>query len=149
MSAQIPSPLADPRTADTRPVGLARADAPRLLFLKAARLMAIGGANDARAASVVMGWFGRNYRRPLVLMRALMLEMARVSQRRIQLAPPCSSRLTRDEATMLRALAREEWQIDRCHEDACALLAIDDALGTATCFQAVANCFEDLGAPLR
>jgi len=149
MSAPFPTPIADSRIADTHPAGLNRTDAPRLLFLKTARLMAIGGANDARAASVMMGWFGRNYRRPLVLMRALMLEMARISQRRIQLAPPCSNRLTRDEAMMLRALAREEWQIDRCHEDACALLAVDDALGTATCFQAVANCFEDMGAPLR
>ncbi|MGE4429924.1 MAG: DUF6628 family protein [Sphingobium sp.] len=119
------------------------------MFLKTARLMAIGGANDARAASVMMGWFGRNYRRPLVLMRALMLELARVSQRRIQLAPPCSARLTRDEATMLRALGYEEWQMERCHGDACALLDVDNALGAATCFQAVAACFEDLGAPLR
>ncbi|MPT46923.1 MAG: hypothetical protein E2598_00695 [Sphingobium sp.] len=111
--------------------------------------MAIGGANDARATSIIMGWFGRNYRRPLILMRALMLELARASHRSIQLAPPCSTRITRDEATMLRALGREESQINACHRDACALLATDTALGAATCFQAVSNCFEDLGTPLR
>ncbi|GLT01960.1 hypothetical protein GCM10007897_33620 [Sphingobium jiangsuense] len=149
MTAPFPTPLADSRAADLRLSCPARTDGPRLLFLKTARLMAIGGANDARAASVMMGWFGRNYRRPLILIRALMLEMARISERRIQLAPPCSNRLTRDEATMLRALGRPEWQIDRCHDDACALLSVDNALGAATCFQAVASCFEDLGAPVR
>jgi len=149
MTAPFPSPLADLPAADPRVSGHCRMDGPRLLFLRTARLMAIGGANDARAASVMMGWFGRNYRRPLVLVRALMLEMARISERRIQLAPPCSTRLTRDEATMLRALGRAEWQIDRCHDDACALLSVDNALGAATCFQAVATCFEDLGAPVR
>ncbi len=149
MSVPFPNLIAESSIADTRMAGMNRSDAPRLLFLKTARLMAIGGANDARATSIMIGWFGRNYRRPLVLMRAMMLEMARISQRRIQLAPPCTNRLTRDEALMLRALSRPESQIDSCHEDACTLLAVDNALGTATCLQAVANCFEDLGAPLR
>ncbi|TNE42080.1 MAG: hypothetical protein EP321_15985 [Sphingomonadales bacterium] len=120
-----------------------------MIFLKAARLMAIGGVNDAGAAALMLGWFGRTYRRPLVLMRALMLELSRVSQRRIELAPPCSGRLTRDEAAMLRAMGREEWQIDRSHDDACELLATDNALGAAICFQAVSTCFADLGSPLR
>ncbi|OYW88845.1 MAG: hypothetical protein B7Z20_01565, partial [Sphingobium sp. 32-64-5] len=131
MTAPFPSPLRPVPVADLRPARLTRTDAPRLLFLKTVRLMAIGGANDARAASVMMGWFGRNYRRPLVLMRALMLELARVSQRRIQLAPPCSTRLTRDEATILRALGYQEWQMDRCHRDTCLLLDVDHALGAA------------------
>ncbi len=126
-----------------------RLDAPRQLFLKVARFMAIGGINDARAAALLLGCFGRNYRRPLILIRALVLEIARVSERRIQLAPPCSIRMTRDEALMLRALGREEWQIERGHADACELLATSSALGAATCFQAVSACFSDLGAPLR
>lgn len=150
MSAPFTPPLSRDRdAAASSPAGATRADASRLLFLKAARLMAIGGVNDAAAAALLLGWFGRAYRRPLVLMRALMLELARVSQRRIQLAPPCSCRLTRDEATMLRALGRAEWQIERSHADACDLLGTDDALGAATCFQAVSACFADLGSPLR
>lgn len=149
MTVPLSSSLSSRQSAASQGISIHHKDAPRIIFLKSARLMAIGGANDARATSVIMGWFGRNYRRPLVLMRALMLELARASRRSIQLAPPCSTRITRDEATMLRALGREEWQIDRCHKDACALLATDNALGAATCFQAVSTCFADLGSPLR
>lgn len=150
MSAPFTPPLSrERRPAAGSSFGATQADASRQLFLKAARLMAIGGVNDARAAALMLGWFGRNYRRPLVLMRAMMLELARVSQRKIQLAPPCSTRMTRDEAVMLRALGREEWQIERTHEDACELLAAGNALGAATCFQAVSTCFTDLGTPLR
>ena len=150
MSAPFTPPLSRARdAAASPPSGAARTDASRLLFVKTARLMAIGGVNDASAAALMLGWFGRAYRRPLVLVRALMLELARVSERRILVAPPCCGRLTRDEAVMLRALGREEWQIDRSHDDACELLATDNALGAATCFQAVSACFSDLGAPLR
>lgn len=150
MSAPFTPPLSrDRNAAASPPIGATRAEASRMIFLKAARLMAIGGVNDAGAAALMLGWFGRTYRRPLVLMRALMLELSRVSQRRIELAPPCSGRLTRDEAAMLRAMGREEWQIDRSHDDACELLATDNALGAAICFQAVSTCFADLGSPLR
>lgn len=150
MSAPFTPPLSRARDrAASQSYGAMRPDAARQLFLKTARLMAIGGVNDARAAALLLGWFGRNHRRPLVLMRALMLELSRVSQRRIQLAPPCSTRMTRDEAVMLRALGREEWQIERSHADACELLATDNALGAATCFQAVSTCFSDLGSPVR
>lgn len=148
MPVPFSPPLSPAREAVACPPSNAtRADEARLLFLRAARLMAVGGVNDARAAALMLGWFGRNYRRPLVLMRAMMLELARVSQRRIQLGPPCCTRMTRDEALMLRALGREERQIGDVHDDACELLALDNALGAATCFQAVATCFADLGAP--
>lgn len=136
-------PVADPAAT------FAHSVPPRFLFLKAARLMAVGGTNDAHAASLMLGWFGQAYRRPLVLMRALLLELSRVSNRQILLAPPCCGRITRDEALILRALGREEGQVQSCHRDACELLATDEALGAATCFQAVSACFEDMGVPLR
>lgn len=119
----------------------------RRLVLRTMRLMAIGGINDATAAAFLFGHFGRAYRRPLVLMRALMLELARTSNRRIVLAPPCCGRITRDESVVLRALARTESEFAACHADACLLLERDTALGAATCFQAVSTCFADLGAP--
>ena len=116
-----------------------------IFFLRVIRLMAIGGVNDARAASMLLNQFGRNHRRPLVLMRAMMLELARTSRRQIKLAPPCCRRITRDEAHILSALGRREDEFNACHYDACALLARDDALGATTCFQAVSACFADLG----
>lgn len=117
------------------------------LLLRTMRLMTVGGINDANAAALLFGRFGRAYRRPLVLMRALVLELARTSNRRITLAPPCCGRITRDEAVMLRALARPESEFAACHQDVRRLLGRDDALGATTCFQAVASCFADLGAP--
>lgn len=122
-------------------------EAHRRLVLRTMRLMAIGGINDATAAAFLFGHFGRAYRRPLVLMRALMLELGRTSNRRIALAPPCCGRITRDEAMILRAFSRTEGEFVACHEDARHLLGRCDALGAATCFQAVASCFADLGAP--
>lgn len=119
----------------------------RRLLLRVMRLMAIGGLNDASAAAALLGRFGRGHRRALILMRALMLELSRTSHRQIVLAPPCCGRITRDEAVMLRALARTESEFAACHDDARLLLDRDTALGAATCFQAVASCFADLGAP--
>lgn len=116
-------------------------------FLRIVRHMAIGGINDARAAAMLFGQFGRNHRRPLILIRALMLELARVSNRHIMVAPPCCGRITRDEALMLGALGRDETQFVACHDDIRTLTDCDAALGAATCFQAVSACFADMGAP--
>lgn len=132
---------------DIRPASLHNSSAR--LFLSTARFMAIGGVEDAQPASLMLAHFGRNYRRPLVLMRALMLEIARISRRTIMMAPPCCARMTADEALMLSALRRDEGDTLRAHEDCCALLGREDALGPLTCFQAVAQCFEDLGQPVR
>lgn len=120
-----------------------------MFLLRVTRLMATGGIDDARAAAQLLGQFGSNYRRPLVLMRALMLELSRVSCRKILLAPPCCGRITADEAIMLRAFGRSEADFAARHADACALLGRDQALGAATCFAAVAECFADLGTPLN
>lgn len=119
-----------------------------IFFLRVVRLMAIGGVNDARAASMLFNQYGRNHRRLLILMRAMMLELAHTSHRQIKLAPPCCRRISRDEAYILSALGRREAAFAACHQDACALLGRDDALGAATCFQAVANCLADLGSPM-
>lgn len=117
------------------------------LFLTIARRMAIFGIDDAQCVSTLLTHFGRNYRRPLVLMRALMLEIARTSQRKIMLAPPCCGRITGDEGIMLHALQRDETETLVCHADASKLLGRDDALGATTCFQAVSQAFADLGHP--
>ncbi len=119
----------------------------RRLLLRVMRLMARGGINDASAATLLLGRFGRASRRPLILIRALMLELARTSHRQIALAPPCCGRTTRDEAVILRALARPESEFAACHADTGLLLGRADALGAAICFQAVSACFADLGVP--
>ena len=118
------------------------------LFLFAMRRMAAAGVKDAHAANALLGHFGKNYRRPLVLMRAMMLELARASQRRIQVAPCCCTRLTPDEAMLMEAIGDALPRPRFAHRQLSALLDSADALGALTCAQAVAQCFTDLGRPL-
>jgi len=148
--ARNASPSKTKPTSQEQEYGLHHEAEPvHIFFLRVVRLMAISGVNDARAASMLFNQYGRNHRRLLILMRAMMLELARTSHRQIKLAPPCCGRITRDEAIILSALGRRDDEFAACHEDACVLLEREGALGAATCFQAVANCLADLGTPLN
>ncbi len=116
------------------------------LFLFVLRRMASAGVNDANA---MLGAFGRSYRRPLVLMRAMMLELARASSRKILVAPCCCARMTADEALMMEATGEALRDPDSAYEQVSALLGNDHALGALTCLQAVAQAHADLGRPLE
>ncbi|MDX3900499.1 MAG: hypothetical protein QHC40_08340 [Sphingobium sp.] len=118
------------------------------LFLFVMRRMASAGVNDAHAAHAMLGAFGKSYRRPLVLMRAMMLEMARASSRRILVAPCCCARMTGDEAQMMQAVGEALGDAPAAYARMTGLLANDGALGALTCLQAVAQSFVDLGRPL-
>ncbi|WEK47449.1 MAG: hypothetical protein P0Y56_03935 [Candidatus Andeanibacterium colombiense] len=74
------------------------------MVLVAMRRMAAHGIRDAHAAMVMLDLFGARFRRPLVLLRAFMVEFARASQRSIKVAPCCSLRMTEDEGKLLDAL---------------------------------------------
>ncbi len=118
------------------------------LFLFVMRRMATAGVNDAHAANAMLGAFGRSYRRPLVLMRAMMLELARASSRKILVAPCCCARMTADEATMMQATGIALRDPHSAFDLVSALLGNDNALGALTCLQAVAQAHGDLGRPL-
>ena len=113
------------------------------------RRMAMHGVNDAHAANALLGMFGRRYRRPLVLLRAMMLEVARSSSRTIMIAPCCCTRVTRDEYYLLDALARANRDTRTAHRQLTELTGNIEALGALTCAQAVAAAFADLGRPLE
>lgn len=119
------------------------------LFLFALRRMASDGVNDAHAANALLGSFGKSYRRPLVLMRAMMLEMARASSRKIMVAPCCCTRMTGDEALLMQAVAEGLHTPQAAYDRLSVLLASDTALGALTCLQAVAQSFADLGRPME
>lgn len=119
------------------------------LFLFAVRRMASGGVDDAHAANALLGAFGRSYRRPLVLMRAMMLELSRASNRKIQVAPCCCGRMTADEAMLVAAASEALDDGPAAYRRAAALIASEGALGALTCIQAVAQSYADLGHPLR
>ncbi|MES2173936.1 MAG: DUF6628 family protein [Pseudomonadota bacterium] len=118
------------------------------LFLFVMRRMATAGVNDAHAANAMLGAFGRSYRRPLVLMRAMMLELARASSRKILVAPCCCARMTADEALMMQATGDALRDPNAAYEQVSELLGNDHALGALTCLQAVAQAHSDLGRPL-
>lgn len=93
-------------------------DAATRIQLVAIRRMAAHGLRDAQASLLLLRWFGLDYRRRLVLLRALMHELAQVSRRTIQLAPCCAGRMTADEALLVRALD----QVDADPADAASAL---------------------------
>ncbi|MGE4323226.1 MAG: DUF6628 family protein [Sphingobium sp.] len=119
------------------------------LFLFVLRRMATAGVNDAHAANAMLGAFGRGYRRPLVLMRAMMLELARASSRKILVAPCCCARMTMDEAVMMQAVGQSLDDPNATFDLIATLLGNDHALGALTCLQAVAQAHVDLGRPLN
>ena len=118
------------------------------LFLYAMRRMASAGVNDAHAANAMLGAFGRSYRRPLILMRAMMLELARSATRKILVAPCCCARMTSDEALLMQATGAALQDPHGAYDLLSALLGNDNVLGALTCLQAVAQAHGDLGRPL-
>ncbi len=75
------------------------------IVLVCIRRMAAHGIRDAQAALIAIDTFGVNFRRPLVLMRAYIVELAQISQRSIKIAPCCAMRMTRDEGLIIAALS--------------------------------------------
>lgn len=80
-------------------------DAMQRLALAALRRMGAHGIRDACAALLFIEAFGLHFRKPLVLARAFMVELARASCSTIRLAPCCALRMTEDEARMVGVLA--------------------------------------------
>lgn len=119
-----------------------------LLLLFAIRRVAAGGLNDAHVANAFMGRFGLAYRRPLVLLRALMAEMSRVAQAKILVAPGCCPRMTAAEATVLAAVSTAVAEPHHAHRRLCVLLGVKNCLGALSSAQALGQAFADLGRPL-
>ena len=118
------------------------------LLLFTMRRVAAHGLDDAHAAHAMLCAFGMGFRRPLVLLRAMMAEASRISHRRILVAPCCCPRMTDAEASMLAAIRRARQNPHRAHRDLAALLGVHNCLGTLSSAQALAQAFDDLGKPL-
>jgi hypothetical protein len=118
------------------------------LLLFAMRRMAAGGIEDAHAAHAFFTGFGLGYRRPLVLTRALMAEVSRVSAIRLVVAPCCCPRMSKAEHVLLDAVAGATAHPQAAHDALARLLHVRDCLGLVTSAQAVATSFADHGMPL-
>jgi hypothetical protein len=120
----------------------------RRLLLFAIRRMAAGGIGDAHAAHAIFTGFGLNYRRPLIMLRALMSEVSRVSGARLHVAPCCCPRMSEHEAALIAAVAQSGEAPEVAHRGLNRLLRVRDCLGVLGSAQAVAVAFHDLGMPL-
>jgi hypothetical protein len=72
--------------------------------LFAVRRMAAHGVGDVGAAWLLIDFYSTGFRRPLVLLRAFMLELAHAACVPIRLAPCCTPRMTRDEGLIIEVL---------------------------------------------
>ncbi len=123
-------------------------DPAQRLLLFAFRQMGAHGLEDAAAAHAFVTAFGKNFRRPLILLRTLMLELSAAAQSPLQIAPWCCGRMTGCEAALVAAIGKT------LENEAAAHLLLADTLGTRNASgplataTALAIAFADLGMPL-
>ncbi|WP_188054910.1 DUF6628 family protein [Sphingosinithalassobacter sp. CS137] len=118
------------------------------LLLFGVRQMGAHGLYDACAAQAFLMAFGREFRRPLMLLRALMSDMSSAAEGPIQIAPWCCPRMTGAEATLLAVLGRAAGHPETAHMLLADLLGKRDAGGVLATAHALAGAFADLGLPL-
>ena len=115
------------------------------LLLFGVRQMGAHGIHDACTAHAFVTAFGKSFRRPLVLLRALMQEM---SAGPIQIAPWCCARMTGAESALLQILARVRTQPQVSAVLLADMLGVRDATGVLITAHALANSFADMGLAL-
>ena len=140
----MPDPIARPCPL---PLPLPHSESQRLV-LRCLRRMAAHGVHDAQAALWVFECFGLGFRRPLVLLRGFVLEIAQFSQRRIQVAHCCALRMTHDEARLIGVLATAAESPACAHRHLRELTGGDDAASPFSLALAFNAALEELGRPL-
>lgn len=118
------------------------------LLLFAVRRMAAAGISDAQAAHAIFTGFGLGYRRPLVLLRAFMAEVSRVSSVTLKIAPCCCVRMTDDEARLLAIVSDASSCPRDTHDMLAEFLRVRSCPGAASSAEAVYIAFMELGMPL-
>jgi hypothetical protein len=123
-------------------------DAGARLLLFGVRQMGAHGLNDACAAHAFIVAFGRGFQRPLLLLRALMTDMAHLASGPIQIAPWCCPRITGSEMALLDVVGRVRDNPEAAGLLLGDLLGIRDAGGILATAHALSNAFADMGLPL-
>jgi hypothetical protein len=118
------------------------------LALFAVRRMGAHGLADAAAAQAVFHAFRQDFRRPLMLLRALMADLAGNAAGTIAIAPCCCPRMTIAEGALLSILARVETQPDTARFLLADLLGTRRVDGVLASVAAVAAAFADAGRPV-
>ncbi len=118
------------------------------LALFAIRRLGAHGLHDARAAHALLIAFGQDFRRPLLLLRNLMADLACHASGTIAIAPCCCARMTPAEGALLTILARVEIAPQVASyllSDLLGVRRIDGVLASAA---SVATAFADAGRPI-
>lgn len=118
------------------------------LALFAIRRMGAHGLADANAAYAIFCAFREGFRRPLVLMRMLMAELATQAAGTIAIAPCCCPRMTPAEQALLTVLTELETRPDRASLLMADLLGTRRSEGALMAAAAVAAAFADAGRPI-
>lgn len=123
-------------------------DPAQRLLLFAFRQMGAHGIHDACAAHAIVTAFGKDFRRPLVLLRSLMTELSAASARPIRIAPWCCARVTPCEGAILSVLQKATVGDPAADLLLSDMLGVRDASGPLATATALALAFADLGMPL-
>lgn len=112
------------------------------------RRMGGHGLADAHVTRVMIENFGEGFRRPLLLVRALMADMATAATAPIAIAPCCCPRMTHAEFALLTIFTRIETAPDVARLLLADLLGIRRVDGVLASAAAVAAAFADEGRPI-
>ncbi|WP_314373624.1 DUF6628 family protein [Sphingomonas paucimobilis] len=118
------------------------------IALFAIRRMGAHGLADARAAHTLFTVFGQDFRRPLILMRTLMADLASHASGQIAIAPCCCARMTVAEAALMTILAQMEMAPGKVHFLMSDLLGVRRVDGVLASAAAVSAAFADEGRPI-
>ena len=123
-------------------------DPAQRLLLFGFRQMGANGLDDACTAHAFVTAFGKDFRRPLILLRTLMLDLSAASSRPIQIAPWCCGRITPCEGAVLAVLQKSTHGDPAANLPLADMLGVRDASGPLATATALAIAFADLGMPL-
>lgn len=118
------------------------------LMLLAIRRMGAHGLADAHAATQFFVGFGQGFRRPLVLARAFMAELAATAATTIAIAPCCCARMTWAEGALLTAIGQAERRPDAARLLLADVMAERRAGAILASAAALSAAFADLGLPI-
>lgn len=118
------------------------------IVLFAIRRMGAHGLHDAGVAHLLINAFGQDFRRPLLLMRNLMADLAGHASGTIAIAPCCCARMTPAEGALLTILARVETAPEIARYLLSDLLGVRRVDGVLASAAIVATAFADAGRPI-
>lgn len=119
------------------------------LFLLSVRRLGAHGLGDAHIANHFITAFGPGFRRPLILMRVMMSELAAAASTPITIAPCCCRRMTTSEATLVEIMRRLDHQPMVAHALLADLLGNRRIDGVLATMGLVGSAFADAGRWIR